>query len=130
MICTLELQKTQSKGDITTDVLLQCNWTKTDSTHVLMYQVIHKINYHPYYYSENKNDFSIMTTILYTVIKIISTSELKIKEYDQWKLSKFIINIITIMITNKLNIAVNSHKMLSHCNHTQITQRINIRYIK
>lgn len=39
------------------------------------------------------------------------------------------IKIVIITIANKLNVAVNSQRILSHCNHTQTAQRINIRYI-
>ncbi|KAE9540782.1 hypothetical protein AGLY_004027 [Aphis glycines] len=48
----------------------------------------------------------------------------------QSKLPKFIINIVIITLANKLNVMVNSQSTLSHCNHTQMAQRISIKYTK
>jgi hypothetical protein len=39
-------------------------------------------------------------------------------------------NIVIITMANRLNVAVNSHRTLSHCNHTQTAQRISIKYTK
>lgn len=68
--------------------------------------------------------------MLYSKIKILNTAELKIVTSGQPKLPKFIINIVIITIANRLKVAVNSHKTLSHCNHTQTAQRINIKYTR
>jgi len=63
-------------------------------------------------------------------MKILCTVELKDIESGQAKLPKFIINIVIITAANTLNVAVNSHRILSHCNNTQMAQRMTIKYTK
>lgn len=92
-----------------------------------MFQERHKINFYQYRYSEKNNLFYQSATIQR---KILNTAELKIVTNGQQKLPRFIINIVIITIANRLKVAVNSHRTLSHCSHTQTAQRINIRYTK
>lgn len=64
------------------------------------------------------------------MIQLCSTVELKNVVSGQQKLPRFIINIVIITMANRLNVAVNSHRTLSHCSHTQTAQRISIKYTK